>query len=809
MICKKTFTSISIIFSILSLTANAQKKVCKEYDPLLWPRERSLDFTELKLEVNFDVQQKLIFANVLHTFTPIRSKVESFFLDAKDINIKEAKLNDVSITFKKDTAGYIFYPAQVLVIGKSYYLSLKYESKPQKGLYFTGWGDTATTIRKQIWTQGQGTDNRHWIPMYDEMNDKVISDITVHFDKNYKVLSNGNKLQEKENADGTKTWRYRMPAPHAPYLIMLAIGKYEVKESKSKSGVPMRFYYYPEHKDRIDFIYKNSERIMDFMEKETGVSYPWKCGYSQVPVQDFMYGAMENTSATVFGDFYCVDSRAFLDRNYISTNAHELAHMWFGNLITARSASHIWLQESFATYYQMLFDKEMYGNDMFDWQRRNAINQALAASNSDLKPIVHSASGSTRWYPKGALVLDMLKNLVGPDSYHKVIKYYLEKNAFKNVDSHELLLAFHDVLGVSLDWFWEQWLYRGGEPHFKVSYNDIKNSKNERFTEILIEQKHEVSDLVGVFRMPIKMEVYYKDGSKDTITANIDQSTQVVSIPNKNNLSIDFVLFDPNSLVLKQVTFHKYQEELISQLLKAPYMLDRYAALVDLKGVEVAKKRDALISTFYKEKFHSLKVEIIQQLQSDTSMATYTMLQRAIEDKDVLVRKSMASIIDVLPPSFEPKARKLLIDSSYQVVELALDKLSKKYPEFATQYLQIASKEQGFPGMNVRIKWLEIQVSKGNTDYAKQLSAMVTASYEFRTRINAMEALKRVNYLDTTAAIGLAQAASHFNARLAGAASASIQHFAKQSAYADMFLKLTTSDKLTPLEQKSLKKNLK
>jgi len=781
----------------------------REIDVSTAPREHSLDFQELKLDISFVEKQGLIKGKVTHVFTPLRSKVENISLDAKgDLVVKEANLNGNKVEFKRDSAGYTFF-APNLLYGNKYTLTVSYEAHPKKGLYFIGWNDSTQISQRQIWSQGQATDNRHWIPMYDEMNDKVISEVNVTFDKDYKVLSNGAKLMEKDNGDGTKTWKYKMEKPHSPYLIMLGVGKYEIKEVKSKSGIVLRLHYYPEHKEKVEHTYKYMVQMFDFLEKEIGVPYAWKPSFSQIPVQDYTFGAMENTSAVVFGDFYCVDARGYLDRNYVYVNAHELTHQWFGDLITARSESDSWLQESFATHYGWLFDKEVFGINQFDWNRRLANNDAIQASLANKKAMASTSGGTVRWYQRGAFIIEMMKYVVGKEQFNRAIKHYLEKNAYKNVDSNELLIAFQDATGYSLNGFWEQWVYKGGEPSYKVSWADVKNTKNERATEISIEQTHEINDLVGLFKMPIKMEVWYKDGSKDSLQPIIENQFHRIQIPNKSNLDIDFVLFDPNSQVLKSITFTKYQEEYYKQALKAPYMLDRYDALVALKNVEIDKKRDVLISVYLKEKFHAVKAEIISQLITDTARSSKDLLKLALIDKDANVRRAVLTHFNYIPDGWEPQLRKLLYDSSYITVEQALDKLSFRFPAYAQAYLDITKNEIGNSGKNIRIKWLEIACGFDRAKYISELVNYACPPYEFRTRLNAMEALKKLNYFDEKLLAGLVNSAYHFNTRLSGPAEQNIQYYYKQSTYKKAISDFAQKASTTAIEKQVLKKNMK
>ncbi len=437
-----------------------------------------------------------------------------------------------------------------------------YEAHPWRGLFFIGWNDPKGIRRKQIWSQGQGNDNRRWIPMYESQNDKMLTETTITFDKNYQVLSNGKLISVKDNNDGTKTWHYTLSEPQASYLVMLGIGKYGIKNEVTKAGVPLHLYYYPDEANRVEPTYKYAAQMVDFIANETGIPYPWS-SYSQIPVEDFLYGAMENTTATVYGDFYYVDKRAFLDKNYINVNAHELAHQWFGDDITGRNPQSSWLHESFATYYAKLFESSIYGDDFHEWERRKEQNAALHASEYNQLPIVHTQAGSARIYQKGSAVLDMMVYTFGEPEFKRVIHYYLKKYAYQNVETNDLYLAFQDVLGLTPHWFFEEWLYRGGEPEYSVSYRDVlpEGSKN-RETIIHVEQTQKLDELTGLFKMPIVFEVHYADGSFDSKKQWIQKQSEEVIIPNNENKKIAYVLFDPGSYILKKVHFQKSLNEL-------------------------------------------------------------------------------------------------------------------------------------------------------------------------------------------------------------------------------------------------------
>ena len=799
-------TLVILCFLHFVSLVNAQKKnLTFQYDAGATPREHNLDFERMRLYVEFVPEEGLVKGKITHFFSANREKVDSFFLDGPGIEIKEAKLNGAAITYKINKEGITLFPSKPLSWNTKDSLAITYEAHPRRGIYFIGWNDKNNTSRKQIWTQGQGIDNRHWFPCYDTPNDKLLTEVYVKFNKDYKVLSNGVKAAEKEQKDGTKIWHYKMSHPHPTYLVMLGIGKYDIKETKSKSGVPLRQWYYPEWKDRYEWCYKYNEKIFDFMETEIGVPYGWE-SYSQIPVQDFMFGAMENTSATLFGDFFEVDARGYNDRNYVSVNAHELAHQWFGDLVTARAGNGTWLQESFATHYNILAEGECFGADHFDWARRYAQNAAV--NTSDKKSISHSETPTSNIYQKGSQVLQMLKYITGREGYNKSIKRYLLAHKYGNVDSDDLLNAFQDELGMPLDWFWEEWVFKGGEPIYNVSFED-QTLAGKRFTQFVVTQTHTVNDLTGLFKMPFVFEVHYTDGSVDSKTEWIEKESHVVKVANTANKTIDYVLFDPNSEVVKTVTFNKPFEMLKAQSIKAPKLLDRYDAVFAMRNFAIDQKRSALIEAFQKNTFHGIRSEIVMQLLNDKNEQSIQLIKLALHDKDVQVRKSVIVNASYIEPSLLADYEGLLLDSSYITIATALEKLSFQFPLHVANYLEKTKGIEGTRGREVRIKWLEIAaVSTGEKTYTDQLVKYTSNSYEFLTRTNSMGSLRKLNYFDEEALANCLNAVVSSNGRLAGPAAETIKYFYAQPKFKKWILDVVSSKLLKDWEREIVVKLL-
>lgn len=817
LIMKKNISLAVAIF--LGLVLNAQFVVPRAesgnkrtyLDDGAWaPREHNVDFIHMRLELSFDVKAGLVKGKAIHRFTPLQQKVDSIWLDGPAIRILEASVNGKQTTYRTESEGTWIRMPKTLTWNETDSMTIVYEANPRHGLYFIGWNDPAGICRKQIWSQGQGIDNRHWIPFYDEMNDKLTTDMIVTFAKEYKVLSNGNKIAEKDNKDGTKTWHYQLNKPYAPYLVMLGIGMYDIKETKSKSGVPLHLYYYPEWKDRVEATYKYSEQMIDFYESEIGVKYPWP-SYSQIPVQEFMYGAMENVTATVYGDFLFVDERSDWDRGYMPVNAHELAHQWFGDYVTATSDAHHWLQESFATYYDQLFERSVLGEDHFNWQRREAQGGSLAEGKKNDFPIAHSQAGSVRHYPKGAFVLNMLKYVVGGrEAYNRGIKHYLSKHPYGNVISEDLLTAFHESSGLSLNWFWEEWVYKGGEPSYNVTVNDFAdNLSSKKYTRFNVKQVQQRSDVVGLFKMPIWFEVHYTDGSMDRVQKWIEDETEIVDVPNPSGKKIAYALFDPNNEILKTIKFSKPYEWLQEQALTAPSMLDRYDALVALRDFPLDKKRDLLQKVYAKETFQATKGEIVAQLLYDKNEASKTIIRSAISDKDVLMHKHVINNMVLVPEGMLTDIEKLLNSPSYEVIANTLDKLSFLYPENNARYLETTKNVIGTAGRNVELKWLEVKARSTNDKAAlDKLVTYTNQSYEFRTRAGAAQTLKRLDYFDDVLMQNLVEASFSANTRLAVPCGETLLYFYSQSRYRRKISDYASGGNWSSLQKKILEKLL-
>lgn len=444
----------------------------------------SVDFTHAKAHISFgDLSKKEVEGRVVYQFEILKN-TNSIFIDAKhfqsisyilDGQFKDSLYNGNQLIVKHSFKG-----------NTTHSIELSFKTRPKKAMYFMDWD--YPDGNKQIWTQGQGKYTSNWLPSFDDMNEKVEFDLSISFDKRYQVIANG-KLLDKMDEDNTSTWHYDMQHPMSSYLLALAIGKYSKQVEVSKSGVPLEMYFYPEDSLKFEPTYRYTKQIFNFLEAEIGVPYPWQ-NYKQIPVKDFLYAGMENTSTTLFSDAFVVDSIGFVDKNYVNVNAHELAHQWFGDLVTETSGTHHWLQEGFATYYALLAERNVFGDDYYYWKLYEYAQELLeqdkaGASTSLLNP----KSSSTTFYKKGAWVLHMLREQVGDAAFKTGVKNYLEKHQFKNVETKDFISEVEKTSGVNLKEFVDVWLKSETLPFEMMMHNLVESSDEiKRFNSINFEE---------------------------------------------------------------------------------------------------------------------------------------------------------------------------------------------------------------------------------------------------------------------------------------------------------------------------------
>ncbi len=771
----------TLLASIAFLTASGQEKTTTFYtDPSSNPPDLIIILTHIRADVSFKPEEDLILAKTEFTFTPNRYQTDSIIFYAPEFNVNSIQITGKDLSIRLQPSDWklsgsnlvIYLSSSALKYHTEYKLIIDYTAQPKAGaIYFIGWRPEEKGKRKEIWAHRP----HGWLPYIDA---RITMDMYYTFNRDFKVFANGDRAEVKDNPDSTRTWHYRMAKDHPYFSTAVVIGDYDFKTSRSAGGIPLEFWYYKGHEEKVQPTYQYTEAMMDFLEKETGAKYPYPV-YRQAPVIDYMYGAMETTTSTVFGDFIFIDPHAYWQRNYINTNAHEMTHQWFGNCIAHFVNKDVWLTESFATYYAKIFERSIFGQDYFQNVANDELVLALNASKTNNYPVGGSMGGNARIYQKGSLVLNMLRNVMGDQEFKDAIRLYLERYSFKYAQTGDLLRCIYDATGKSYNWFFEEWILHGGEPEYKVSYTVLDDTTGKRATHITVTQMQETGNLVGLFKMPIRFEVHYRDSRSDTLVAWIENKTHEVIIPNPEKKTIDFVLFDPGRNVVKKVNFEKSFEELSAQVMKATEMIDRYDALTALRSFPVSQKRTVLADCFRKENFHLTKSEIIDQLSDDRTDFTIDLFRHALNDTDANVRKAVLKDVLPLPGSLQPEAEKALNDYSYLNQELALQNLYQSFPDNTDKYLATTKNLTGWRGLNIRMKWLEIVITRGKTEFLPELVRYSGPEYEFETRMNAFAVMKRLRYIDEVTLANAKSASQHWNNKLRDAAKDYLNYFGK------------------------------
>ena len=460
---------------------------------------KKVDFKTANAYLTFDVPQKKVMGKLTYTFEVLDKKTDTIFIDAKNMQFSDVSINGKKTGWTSSTTSLKLYKG--FKKGKNT-LEFSYSAQPKQTLYFVKDGQDV-----QLWTQGQGKYTSHWLPSFDDVNEKVIFNITPLFDKNYTVLSNG-LLKDKATEGNNQKWTYRMEKPMSSYLVMLAIGKFKRWEMNTASGTPLEFYLREKDSSMFAETYRYSWDIFDFFEREIGYNYPWKV-YRQVAVLDFLYAGMENTTSTIFAQDFVVDSIGFNDRTYANVNAHELAHQWFGDVVTAESGKHHWLHEGFATYYALLAEQKLFGDDHFNYELYQMAERLQQAAKTDTIPVMNEKASTLSFYQKGAWALHVLRENIGHDVFKKAVKNYLEEYAFSNVNTDEFLAEVNKVSPYDTTGWKKRWLE---SPGFEVgeAINLLKqNDAMALYFEIGELQDNSFKDKKETFMQLLQSNAYY------------------------------------------------------------------------------------------------------------------------------------------------------------------------------------------------------------------------------------------------------------------------------------------------------------
>lgn len=471
---------------------------------------RLVDFIQLNAEVVLNELDKSVNGRCDFIFK-VKKEIDTIKIDAKNMQVSNFTINGKSVNFINNGKQILLFEG--FKKGKNK-LHFEYFVTPKQTLYFVKIGNET-----QIWTQGQGKYTSHWLPSFDDVNEKMVFAISVkynypsHLEYRPTVVSNGLLISSKYNIaidNGTNSVQniFEMKKPMSSYLVMLAIGNFNKKTTISDSGILLENYYIPDCENKYEFTYKSSDAIFNFLEQEIGMNYPWEI-YRQIPVRDFLYGGMENTTSTIFAQDYFVDENGFNDRNYVNVNAHELAHQWFGDVVTAKEGKHHWLQEGFATYYALLAERKIFGEDYFYNALYHNSLQLRNAEKKDSIPILNEKASSLTFYQKGAWALHVIRESIGEKAFNKAVKRYLKKYKFRNVETNDFLNEITKVSDFDIVKFQKEWLENPKFPTPDATILLKKNTFIQQLFDIQKSKKLPQNERFTLFMKVLQSNCYY------------------------------------------------------------------------------------------------------------------------------------------------------------------------------------------------------------------------------------------------------------------------------------------------------------
>jgi len=665
--------------------------------------QRTHDLLHTKLDLRFDWPKEQVIGTATLTLAPLFRPSNELVLDAKGFEFNSIKTS-TGKTLSYDYGG---EKQQVTIAldreyqgGETYTLVIDYTAIPaesggsaaitsDKGLFFINPRGEEGDKPQQIWTQGETENNSRWFPTIDKPNERCTQEMYVTVKEGYETLSNGSLLEQTDNGDGTRTDYWKMALPHAPYLFALIVGDFDIVDDEKWNGIPVNYYMEKGWADHAKAIYPHTREMLTFFSGLTGVQYPWP-KYSQVAVRDYVSGAMENTTAVIFGEFMHGSERDLID---VDQNekivAHEMFHHWFGDYVTCESWSNLTLNEGFANYSEYLWMEKKHGRDAADHHmlsersgyfgsvQRGEPHELIWYDYDDKDDMFDAHS-----YNKGGAVLHMLRTYLGDDAFFASLKHYLTENQYSPVEVSELRIAFEETTGEDLNWFFDQWFLKAGHPNLSLT-TDYADGK----VTLTVEQTQDVENNVpGAFRLPVDVDIY-TNGSATPDRQRIWVEERKQSFTFDAPVQPDVVIFDPQHVVLARYDYTKTPEELAAQFRVAPSLIDRYLVIQRLRSKEASDVKTATLTAALKDDFHAIREMAIGVIGEDATEGQLQLIRKiargdAHSGPQTTALEALAAYED---PELKSIATAALEARSFAVVAAGLEVLAQADPASAAK----------------------------------------------------------------------------------------------------------------------------
>jgi aminopeptidase N len=648
------------------------------------------DLVHTKLDVKFDYTKSRMYGKAWITLHPHFYSTDSLNLDAKAMNINEVAIvkggKNIPLKYAYDSMNLRIVLDRMYKGNENYTVYIDYVSKPDehvwpsgdsKGIYFINPKGKDKNKPTQIWTFGEPEHNSSWYPTIDKPNQKTTDEIIMTVPSKYVTLSNGLMVNQKTNGDGTRTDTWKMDLPFAPYLLFMAVGDYSITKDSYKSK-EVSYYVEKEYAPVARKIFGLTPEMIAFFSRITGVDYPWP-KYAQITGRDFVAGAQENVSATLHAENAQQDARELVDENnWESIIAHELFHHWFGDLVTCESWSNITLNESFADYSETLWFEYKYGKDEGDGWNNRSMRTYLGNPDDATKNLVRFYYNDPQdvfdnvSYPKGGRILHMLRNYVGDTAFFKSLNLYLTSNKFKSAEAQNLRLAFEEVTGKDLNWFFNEWYYSNGHPKLDINYDYEAVTKSAK---VFIKQTQPGDP----FKLPFAIDVYV-GGAKKRYNVWMNDASDTFSFV--ANSKPDLINVDGDKILLCEKNDKKNLDEFIYQYNHAGLYVDRREAVVfaskhstDTKALNFLEK--ALSDKSWRIRSFTLTLLNMDNDTVKRSVETYLANVAKNDTKKIVKAQAIEMLGKYKKTDYKPLFLKAIYDSSYTVSGNALEALAK------------------------------------------------------------------------------------------------------------------------------------
>lgn len=577
----------------------------------------------LKLIFNVHAEDNSADGIVTHYLSAIRRGTRNIVMDAGDnLKIKTCLLNGLPATFTHAKDQLTVNAPSPLIPDKEVTLQITYQLPNQKisagspngaaGIHWIRTNPDQPDRRPGFWTQGETTGNRYWLPLYDYPNQFSTTETFVTVPDNWLVIGNG--IEGKTVSDlakKTRTYQWTMKQPHAPYLLSLAGGELELKRAKWRD-IPL-YYVVPKGKaDLIDGSFDDTPDMLEFFSTKLGVKYPWP-KYAQNAMWDFG-GGMENVSATTLGAGSLTDARSGF-HNMSGLNSHELAHQWFGDLVTCKHWGDVWLNESFATFMETYYHEHSMGEEQYQLEVNGNTNSYLNEATRYKRPVsTHYYTAPDRMfdshtYPKGGVILHSLRRQLGDENFLKGLNHYLTKYRHKPVETHNLIESFEEATGVNVQPFFDQWIFKPGHLEMDASW---KYDESAKMVVVTVKQTQDTADGTPIYDTPLTLALVRNGSGVERFPVQLNQQSQEFRIP--ATVRPDSLLVDPDQDLLRVVKINRADSEYPVLLRYAPNVNDRAQALRKVLAQTTGNLSDAQTA------------QLVEVLKTDASVTVGTQI---------------------------------------------------------------------------------------------------------------------------------------------------------------------------------------